>query len=279
MEKLIDDAYWASATPDTNVYVLLDRPNPELLQRADNMLSRGAATKSQEIARRRQLLIDLDPIKHPDHSNDSATDQEKDAVIDIARQIVSWLTSQGFPPPVVSDSGSGAHLFYAVDLPNTREVTSNVKQFLLLLAKRFDIQKVRIDTAVHDPNRICKLPGTVARKGQHTADRPHRTSRLLYCPDIVEAVSLELLQKVMRSEEVTGGSDKPCSPKHRPRRNTTRRSARPGRQPVGHSALLEQRGLAFSHRADTTPSRAPLICTSSRSVRGQMNTARAETAR
>jgi len=41
---------------------------------------------------------------------------------------------------------------------------------------------------VFDPSRIIKIAGTWARKGENTAERPHRKSRILSVPDQVVMV-------------------------------------------------------------------------------------------
>jgi hypothetical protein len=71
---------------------------------------------------------------------------------------------------------------------------------LQALAARFDDERVKIDQKVANPARIWKLYGTVAAKGDHTADRPHRVSRLLEVPAEATAVSHKLLEKVAPRE-------------------------------------------------------------------------------
>jgi hypothetical protein len=57
-----------------------------------------------------------------------------------------------------------------------------VRRVLLALAERFNSAQVKIDASVFNPSRICKLYGTLACKGDSTADRPHRWSRLIEWP-------------------------------------------------------------------------------------------------
>ena len=78
------------------------------------------------------------------------------------------------------DSGNGFHLLYRVDLP--ADDGGTVGKLLGALAARFDTPRVKIDRSVANPSRICKLPGTLARKGDHVPDRPHRRSRVLEVP-------------------------------------------------------------------------------------------------
>ena len=80
----------------------------------------------------------------------------------------------------MSDSGNGYHLLYPVDeLPTEKDTFAGV---LADLATRFDTPDARVDTATFNPSRLVKLPGTYARKGDHTPDRPHRLARVLEVP-------------------------------------------------------------------------------------------------
>jgi hypothetical protein len=53
---------------------------------------------------------------------------------------------------------------------------------LLALADRFDDGQTKVDRTVFNAGRICKLPGTVANKGDHTAAAPWRLSYLTDTP-------------------------------------------------------------------------------------------------
>ncbi len=107
----------------------------------------------------------------------SSTDQEHSGAIERAVQIRDALRETGWPDPILGDSGNGAHLLYRVDLPsNDNEL---VKRCLQSLARRFDDDRVKIDQKVFNPSRIWKLYGTVSRKGDSVAERPHRLARVL----------------------------------------------------------------------------------------------------
>lgn len=43
----------------------------------------------------------------------------------------------------------------------------------------FSDDELKIDTTNFNPSRICKLYGTMARKGSNTEENPHRLSYLL----------------------------------------------------------------------------------------------------
>jgi hypothetical protein len=93
------------------------------------------------------------------------------------------LRDQGWPEPVVGDSGNGYHLLYRIDLPNDRGSLELVKGVLEALAFKFSDEAVEVDTTTCNAARIWKLYGTTARKGDDAGDRPHRRSRLLKVPE------------------------------------------------------------------------------------------------
>jgi hypothetical protein len=91
-----------------------------------------------------------------------------------------FLRAQGWPDPVLADSGNGFHLLNQIDLP--ADDGGLVQRVLAAIATRLDTELVKIDRAVHNPARLCKLPFTWARKGDPTGNRPHRQARLLEVP-------------------------------------------------------------------------------------------------
>ncbi|GAI49189.1 unnamed protein product, partial [marine sediment metagenome] len=62
------------------------------------------------------------------------------------------------------------------------------------LATRFDDDAVSIDPGVFNAARIWKLPGTLARKGDSTPDRPHRLATLLEVPATLVIAPIEALR-------------------------------------------------------------------------------------
>jgi hypothetical protein len=72
------------------------------------------------------------------------------------------LAEQGWPEPVLADSGNGGHLLYRVDLP-ANDGGSSIGS--ARLAFFFEDGQVNVDRTVFNPGRIWKLYGTVARKG------------------------------------------------------------------------------------------------------------------
>lgn len=180
-------------------YVTLNPAEPALLARASNRVARGKVerTSDSDIIRRRWLLVDADPVLP---AGISATDEEKEAALRRAREVCGYLKGQGWPEPVAGDSGNGAHLLYAVDLPNDAESLALVKGVLEALSFKFSDGRVKIDTSVCNAARISKLYGTTARKGDSTGERPHRISKLLKVPDERVEVSREQLEAAAASK-------------------------------------------------------------------------------
>lgn len=168
------------------VYVTLNPADPALLARAQNRvkLHPKATTSDADIVCRRWLPVDFDPVRPADVSS---TNKEKQAALRRAGEVGDHLREQGWPEPVVGDSGNGAHLLYRVDLPNDRESLELVRGVLEALSFEFSDERVSVDTSTSNAARIWKLYGTTARKGDDTEDRPHRVSRLLKVPGEVEA--------------------------------------------------------------------------------------------
>lgn len=164
------------------IYVVLNPLHAACLARAANKIKTAAQSKrtssDRDVLQRHWLPIDLDPTRPAGVS--SAID-ELQVARDTAKGLVAWLEDElGFPPGIRGLSGNGVHLLYRVDLPNDDAARDLVKGCLAGLAARFDSPATKIDTTVHNASRIWKLYGTVARKGDHTAERPHRRSQLLH---------------------------------------------------------------------------------------------------
>ncbi len=183
------------------IYVTLNEVNPALLSRRANRvkqrLSRSDATTADvDIVRRRWLPLDFDPVRP---SGVSSTEEEHTAALKRAEEVAAWLTEKGFPAPLMADSGNGAHLLYAIDLPNDGESTRLVKGCLAVLDALFSDEIVHCDTANFNAGRIWKCYGTTARKGDNTAARPHRKARILSAPDDPVVVPDAVLRKLVGS--------------------------------------------------------------------------------
>lgn len=137
----------------------------------------GHSARDEDIDFRRLLLIDIDRAKD---TKQPATDVEVELAKVVSEQVREYMTSNGYPEPIRSMSGNGYHLYFPLDnLPNNSESTTAIQALLNGLAQKFNTSDVRIDTSVYNASRITKVPGTIARKGTESTDRPYRMAVVL----------------------------------------------------------------------------------------------------
>jgi len=223
------------------IYVTLNPVRPDLLARAANRLRTRAAetTADCDIAHRRWLLIDVDPVRP---SGVSATDTELANARERAEAVRDFLTALGWPAPVIAMSGNGYHLLFRIDLP--ADDSGLIQRVLDALASRFDDDIVSVDRSVFNPARIVKVIGTVARKGDDlrdcpgagVEDRPHRRSHLVDVPATIATVGegqLEAVAAAASPRDATGAN--PVADVANERFPST---------PSGVRAWLEARGVA-----------------------------------
>lgn len=179
-ELLADYASQYSAQ-GASVYITLNPVNPQLLNRYANRIETNpqATTNDKQVTHRRWLLIDLDPVRP---SGTSSTDPQVEAAMTKAIEIQEYLQALEWPSPVLAMSGNGFHLLYAVNLPNDEDTKVLLKATLETLGHRFDDDQIKVDRTVFNAARICKLYGTVANKGDHTAQAPWRPSLMMDTP-------------------------------------------------------------------------------------------------
>ncbi|PWR70211.1 hypothetical protein ACKUB1_00920 [Methanospirillum stamsii] len=234
-EKLAD----AAAILDTNsqikgIYITLNEVNPALLaRRANRVLMRlskkDATTADQDITHRLWLPIDIDP-RRP--SGVSSSDPEHKASLLKAGKIAAYLSSVGWPEPLIADSGNGAHLLYRISLPNDTHSRDCIKKCLESLDILFSDEENTVDTANFNAARIWKLYGTTSRKGDYTSSRPHRRSELLKVPETLEIVPEDLLNRLATLY--------PDEPKETKKQNS--------RSPEDLGAWLSGHGIGFSKK-------------------------------
>lgn len=175
-------------TPRENVYVCLNPTHPQLFARRPDEFGasfKGTATKDADVLCRRWLLIDLDPVRPP---GVSATGAQKAAVIRRARDVYQWLAKQfGVAGIVCADSGNGVHMLLRLpDVSNDSASRLMCGRLLQRLSDEFSDSSVKIDQTTFNAARICTLYGTVKRKGGDIPEQPHRMSRLVYVPELIQ---------------------------------------------------------------------------------------------
>ena len=179
---LIQDVFDLSSKETTpNVYWTIQEIKPELLEagRENKLYAHSSgSTDDSQVARYIWLPIDCDPVRNP---KVSSTESEKAAAIIVAQKVQEFLRARDIES-ILADSGNGYHVLVPLDILNQNGTNKLVEKVLKALNARFGNAAVGIDTSVFNPSRILKVYGSVARKGEHTDERPWRLSKIINVP-------------------------------------------------------------------------------------------------
>lgn len=167
---------------------------------------RDTTTGDKHIIRRTRMLLDFDgtPVTGVSSSN-----EEHQRAIDLALRVDAELRAEGWPYPLIGDSGNGAHLDYTIDEP--ADDGDLVKRVLEAANHRWGGNGIKIDEVNFNPARIVKLYGTPTRKGDNAPDRPWRVSRLIEAPDKLDPVPHELLERLAKTAPTASTTSKSTS--------------------------------------------------------------------
>ncbi len=127
-----------------------------------------------DIAYRDLLLIDID--RHD--TKNPATEEDLENAKGLADKVAEYLKVGGWDDPIKVMSGNGYHLYYILNnVANSDDIRDAIKDFLKDLGEVFNTDLVKIDTNVFNASRITKVVGTIAYKGEESAERPYRMAR------------------------------------------------------------------------------------------------------
>ncbi len=122
-----------------------------------------------------------------------------------------------------------------------------IQDVLKKLASRFNNEHVQLDQTVHNPSRICKVPGTWARKGDASPNRPHLVAAILEVPAAgIQTVSDDLLHQIASSSLTS--NKPPRNVKQVPRETKAQSSAKNKRLRIDDWLL--DRNIAFSRKQE-----------------------------
>lgn len=195
---------------NNNCYITLNPVKSDSMGRkqANKILisTKGVNTTSDnEIEKRNYILLDIDTKNKIAGVN--ATDEEKANNHKFAQILFKELKRRGIYTQIIADSGNGYHLYIPVDLDNTSDNTTLIKDFLNSVNSYVSIDSVfgdlylksEVDLKVFNASRIVKLIGTWSRKGNNAySDRPQRLSQILHVDTKVEVNKQELLLKFIK---------------------------------------------------------------------------------
>tara|TARA_R110002110_G_scaffold1039_1_gene4071 strand:+ start:1151 stop:3625 length:2475 start_codon:yes stop_codon:yes gene_type:complete len=201
LELLATTAAACSNEGAIGVYITPNKINPALFARSPNKMTQGLpATSDDDVQEHTYLLIDIDSLR-PAHV--SASKEEKQRAFSVARTIYRSFSAEGWPKPIVGDSGNGAHLIYRVNLKPNDPI---IRRFYSALSLFFDVEGVTIDQKVFNPARIWKLYGTAVRKGSSVEGREHRLAHVLDIPSEFSRCSKKLVEQFAKRAPENRGS-------------------------------------------------------------------------
>jgi putative DNA primase/helicase len=178
--------------------------DPQAVRRGAS-LAPGKTVKDEQVTQYVVLAADVD--SKGKGVGQEATDSELANAERVMQKVLAVTRDAGFADPQVVMSGNGYQLLWDVEpLPATRQneqgewelIPENcdlIHDFLLVLdALCTEEGLADIDTAVGNPSRVFKIPGTYSRKGLPTEERPQRLARTVSRPEKREQVRLETLR-------------------------------------------------------------------------------------
>lgn len=196
VENLINAIKPYASMDDEQVYFVLNKIDSACYGRTQSekiVKSPKITTNDNDIVRRSFVFVDFDPVRK---SGTNASNEEFELAHKKAQDVFRFLRDRGFSEPIICRSGNGMHLTYKVDFPNDEQTTETLKKFYEYLASVYTDDKVDIDTKVFNLARLCKLYGTMAKKGANLQDRPWRMSEIIYVPKDICLTSIEKFQEI-----------------------------------------------------------------------------------
>jgi len=191
VDSLISSIKPYAEMDDEQMYFVLNKIDNACFGRQQSgkiVKSPKITTNDNDIVKRCFVFVDFDPVRK---SGTNASNEEFEYAHKRAQDVFRFLRDKGFSEPIISKSGNGLHLTYKVDLPNDDQTTETIKRFYEYLASIYSDDKVDIDTKVFNLARLCKLYGTMAKKGANLQDRPWRMSEIIYVPKELDITPIE----------------------------------------------------------------------------------------
>lgn len=179
-EMAYQAALQMEAAGASGVYMTLGRLHPGLLARAPNTIVKKPehTTTNTDVLSNHWLLVDCDPIRP---AGISSSDAELARAKLVRDDVAKWILGANQPGTfhLKACSGNGYHfLIYSPELFLNEETKAS---WLERCQTFFGDEYVKIDQSVTKPAQLCKLYGTMSRKGFSIEERPHRQSYVEGC--------------------------------------------------------------------------------------------------
>lgn len=172
----------------SNVFSSLNGVKP---MHASNDMT-GRALRDADFGWHMRLPFDFDPVRG---TGQPSTDDELAMATAERNRLVRGLRALGWPMPATAVSGNGAHAVFRCRLPVSAETSAMLRAVYAGLRAEFSTEQVLFDPTVRNPSRIWRLYGTTNRKGEATAERPHRLAAVLI-PDRWDIVSPQAVERL-----------------------------------------------------------------------------------
>jgi hypothetical protein len=163
-------AWQLSERKESNVYWLTSPVDPDsnyALQVNDTTVIHDTYVRATEkaIARRKHIVIDLDPHRPP---GTAATDDQRRNADDAATHVICNLVlGHCWPYPTIINSGNGVQLIFNCDLPTRYSAYKTLLGALAPeVAERYGVV---IDCSVSQPAQLARMPWTLNRKAGRRA--------------------------------------------------------------------------------------------------------------
>lgn len=226
---------------EEQVYFVLNRIDIACYGRQQSgkiLKSPKITTNDNDIVRRKWVLCDFDPLRK---SGTNASDEEFELAHKKAQDVFKFLRDRGFADPVICKSGNGWHLLYKIDEEANDENTEIIKGFFKYMGQEFSDDRVEFDEKNFNAARLCKLYGTMAKKGANLVDRPWRMSEIVYVPNDIQTTPLEKFNELAD-----------LLPKEEPKAVPNRRQYQGINAPFDLKTWLDQHGIIYREQTQGT---------------------------
>ena len=196
VDNLVSQIEPYSNMEDEQIYFTFNTIDPACYGRQQSekiVKSPKITTNDNDIIHRDWVMCDFDPIRK---SGTNASEEEFELAHQKAQEVFRFLRDKGFEAPVICKSGNGWHLLYKIDVNVSDEATETIKGFFKYMGMKFSDDRVEFDEKNFNAARVCKLYGTMAKKGANLQDRPWRMSEIVYSPAEIKVTPLEKFKEL-----------------------------------------------------------------------------------
>lgn len=181
---------------DEQIYFVLNKIDDACYGRQQSekiVKSPKITTNDNDITQRHWVLCDFDPVRK---SGTNSTNEQLELAHKKAQDVFRFLRDRGFSEPVICKSGNGWHNLYRVDIPVSESATEIIRGFFKFMGQKFTDDKVDFDEKNFNNARLCKLYGTMAKKGANLQDMPWRMSEIIYIPKEINPTPIEKFKEL-----------------------------------------------------------------------------------